>query len=825
MPNRTSDVTRRNFIRSAACATAVPLLSSGLRGSVAVPAEKSAGQAINSAEADSAGSTGPAKKVPAPNEWPAPNLRNGPRLFFTAEQARALKNTAATDEKLRPLWAAFLAGAERLLSEPLVTETEALGGVGQHGRIFLASRQCSETGFALGLAYHATGDRRFAERIRETLQHYGKYRAWIGPGFATRQPHWNSELATASIAFGFATGYDAIAELLSAEERRALRETLVERGLRPLLGDWLLPESRIHALDSMGHNWWSVCISNAAIGALVIADEEPEAQGWLAAAREALAEWFSYSGNMLQNKPVNFDPAGGLYESLNYNEYGVGEYLRFRLAHQNVLGAAPLNDTAWLEDTAGFVLQTLYPTSTKPLSLNFGDSDLLTNFAGEMLRLLLASGFNNPAYRWYLAKTETAVTSSGANLKDVFRLLHSTGPIFSAGPMALPNLQKCATFRGVGWGMFRTSWENDATFLAVKSGYTWNHAHADAGSFVLFHRGEPLLIDSGKCGYDRPEYMSYYVRSRAHNVVLFDGEGQPAEDNVKGVKFSGELTGALDEFGFRYVCADATGPMAHVFSRNYRHWLWIGGVILVIDDLRAHREGRFDWLLHYAGTTETTQEGVRVVNGQSAARVQFLHPKDLERSVDRGMAEGKPDTSQNYLRFSTNAPNREIKIITAILPEEPGMALPEIDFSEGENRLNVRVRQNGKITEVVLNLLADGRTVHLNGINSFSGWTTDAYLLATTRAEQAQEKPSELDSILMIDGSLLRHEGQPVWTSFSKANALFSPKDPTRVAVYGQAGAEVAFSALHRPEQLILNGQPTATLGVATESRVRFRLQ
>ena len=47
--------------------------------------------------------------------------------------------------------------------------------------------------------------------------------------------------------------------------------------------------------------------------------------------------------------------------------------------------------------------------------------------------------------------------------------------------------------------MLRSSWENDATLLAMKSGYTWNHAHADAGSFILFKQGEPLIIDSGTC--------------------------------------------------------------------------------------------------------------------------------------------------------------------------------------------------------------------------------------------------------------------------------------------------------------------------------------
>ena len=39
-------------------------------------------------------------------------------------------------------------------------------------------------------------------------------------------------------------------------------------GVEPLAGDWLDPAKRIHALDSMGHNWWMVCVGAAGLGAM-----------------------------------------------------------------------------------------------------------------------------------------------------------------------------------------------------------------------------------------------------------------------------------------------------------------------------------------------------------------------------------------------------------------------------------------------------------------------------------------------------------------------------------------------------------------------------
>ncbi len=127
--------------------------------------------------------------------------------------------------------------------------------------------------------------------------------------------------------------------------------------------------------------------------------------------------------------------------------------------------------------------------------------------------------------------------------------------------------------------------------LAVKSGFAWNHAHPDAGSFILFHAGQPLIIDSGNCSYGRREYTSYYRHSKAHNVVLFNGHGQNPEDcghGDRGVKTPGRVYRLMDTAGLKYVFADATGPTSWKFSRNYRHFLWVFDVILIFDDVRTH---------------------------------------------------------------------------------------------------------------------------------------------------------------------------------------------------------------------------------------------
>lgn len=48
-------------------------------------------------------------------------------------------------------------------------------------------------------------------------------------------------------------------------------------GILPSLNDWSLPGKRIHALDPMGHNWWSVWVSSPGVAASVLLEDVPEA--------------------------------------------------------------------------------------------------------------------------------------------------------------------------------------------------------------------------------------------------------------------------------------------------------------------------------------------------------------------------------------------------------------------------------------------------------------------------------------------------------------------------------------------------------------------
>ena len=204
-----------------------------------------------------------------------------PRLFFDKQRIEGFRSQIDEDEVIRTQWVKLLEQADGLLKSQFVSEEYADKSDTQHGNYGAPSSQISGMGMTLGLAYQVTGDERYAEKLRDALLYYGGYNKWYGRGLLRRDPPWHSELNTARFCYGYGVGYDCIHDFLSTSERETIADAMVRLGILPTLNDWILPEQRIHALDSMGHNWWSVCVAQAGLAALSILGDEPRAEEWV----------------------------------------------------------------------------------------------------------------------------------------------------------------------------------------------------------------------------------------------------------------------------------------------------------------------------------------------------------------------------------------------------------------------------------------------------------------------------------------------------------------------------------------------------------------
>ncbi|MFY7910011.1 MAG: heparinase II/III domain-containing protein [Emticicia sp.] len=731
-----------------------------------------------------------------------------PYLFYTPESIADVKKRLENDTLLNKAWVNMLQSANKALE-------------GKKGNPEI-----------LTLAYCMTGEVKYAERAKELLFDWINKDKW--DGLDDRTPRWNSGLGTARGCFQTAIIYDGIYNYLTKEERKKIVEAINKLGIEPALNDWMSTNKRIHSLNSMGHNWWSAVVFEAGIASLAIMTEDEQAKTRIEEIMQASREWFSFSGSILENKPSSFDSNGGFYESVNYANFGVSEYLMFRLAYTNALKPISMPYDNLLQKTVDWFIHTSYPNSKRLMSLNFGDSNDFSN--GERVtKLMLALGLGKNYYQWYLNEIGLSEGREDLNINTPLGFLYH--PKFEQIKASNP-LPNAAMYKDMGWATFRDSWKKDATLLGVKSGYTWNHAHADAGSFVLYHKGQYLLIDGGDVSYGLPEYSSYFVRSEAHNVLLFNGTAQDPQDQYHAVKNPGSLHHLIDANNLKYVLADATGPTSRNFLRNYRNFLWLDKVILILDDVKTYETGKFDFLLHFQEKALKKGPDLEISNNDASILFRPLFPETLPLGYPhdfpekmkleerQGIKDRNAKVKIPYFALSPAEKSRQEKFLNAIiLLDDSNKAvetfvgssgangtaartnLPIIEKLSGENYIGVRIKQNGKITDVFLNLLADGRLMHRNSNIIINGWETDAYILSVTYPENTTMGSLEnVNSFFVSNGSYLRKNEKVYFSSLSKVfmNVVFT-NQAVEIEANGQPITNISMDINKKPTKLVIN--------------------
>lgn len=716
-----------------------------------------------------------------------------PSLLFTPQRVEAAKKAVGADTAMAAAWQKILAEADVQLQKGDVRKLEYPA-----------------------LAYQMTGDKKYSDKIREVLGKTAKVKSWADAEMMARTPSWRSELQMAHRAFQLALAYDAVYADMSPAERSEVARGLYRLAVEPLLGDWINEPTRIHSLNSMGHNWWTSCVGMGALLGLAISNEVPEAAAGAEAAVEALPEWFDFAGDVIQRKPRTFDRDGGMYESINYASFGITEALLLRMAWLNSHPGSKLEDIPQMELIAPFFCHVAYPRTGMLHSINFGDSHKNVTGEGSML-LAYAMGAENPDVLWYLSQLEPGQHREGFPLHFPMGFLYT--PRDKKAP-ATPDLPQSHLWTDFGWATMRDSWEPDATMLAVKSGATWNHSHADANSLILFHKGVDIIKDTGNCSYGKPEYRKYFFQSEAHNVVRFDGEGQPTFQQYHGTMLPGSVSGLVDGGNIKYVLADGTGPMSHALNRNFRHFLWIDDVIYVVDDLGSHKPGHFEWLWHPGGEVKKKGFDLHVTNGESSVAIRPLYPAplapsnyvhDYPENLYWEVCEGpKEDLSGNEEYWSFHMPQTadRVKGVTAImLKDSPDQKeLPVIERREGKDWIGLRVTSKGRVTDLYINQLADGRLMHMNSWIEADGWTTDAYMFAVCYPEGSD--PARAGEIFIGHGSSLRRGDDVRFASLSKLNVI-AKEDGGKLDLQAAGQPRMRFSYKSQAPKVILNGQPT----------------
>jgi hypothetical protein len=444
--------------------------------------------------------------------FPAPdilkNLRpDHPRLIVTAAEWKILRAEYSDHGKISEISDEIIAEARTIVdAPPLVYKKDGK-------RLLAVSREAMRRIVFCGFAYQLTGEKKFLERAQADMLAAAAFNDWNPSHF----------LDTAEMTAALALGYDWLFDSLPASARATIHRAILEKGIKAAF----LPHNSWQTLDN---NWNQVCFGGLTLGALAIADENPDVAGkFLALAKK---------NNPNGLKP--YSPDGIFPEGPGYWNYGTSYEVLMLSALQTALG------TDWdLSAQPGFMISAAtLVEQTGPTGRPFNFSDGGDEVAFNPAMFWFAQKLHQPRLVYFtdqlLPQFLSAVKKDSETERFFpFLAIWADGLPQKISPPDLP-----LAWHGDGpnpIGIFRSSWtDTNALFLAFKGGSAkLSHAHMDAGSFVLDAEGVRWACDLGSQDYlsieskgwnlwssaqNSDRWRVYRLNNFSHNTLTLDGQ-------------------------------------------------------------------------------------------------------------------------------------------------------------------------------------------------------------------------------------------------------------------------------------------------------------
>lgn len=385
----------------------------------------------------------------------------------------------------------------------------------------------------LALVWQLTQDPRYAEGLRREVEwsRVGGTNAWA----ETAKVYW---------PLVYDIGYAA----LTAESRQWLHNKFVKAAERFQPSVAKLARS---VPVFINYNWIpEMSLEAAAMGA-AIAGEPGFKPEWLETAATVSRHHFTHG--ITEN--------GAYLDHMVYFFYGMS------------LGVnMPANLTTWALHRKGYDLITgthlaqmpewmLYETiPPKPtFVMNIGDASLQP-IDTQNVRLLLA-----------MMPTNRAANVMAERVKDDAVAPFETIVLYREPAHYDPAdwMPRARFFPGMNMVHMRGGWDQDAFAAFIQARWEWGHIHNDVGAFTLWSHGRYWAVDSGY-GHGSTD---------AHNMVLIDGQGQPARS------MGGDMPVYLDSPFVSLAITDATRSWGQSFNGHF-DWLTLNYVDAVAYALR-----------------------------------------------------------------------------------------------------------------------------------------------------------------------------------------------------------------------------------------------
>jgi hypothetical protein len=567
--------------------------------------------------------------------------------MWTADDIAKVKDIVDHDPLAKQWEQLLIKKADPMLKEPPVLR-ELIGP-----RLLDKSRKALDRITTLAGLYRLTGDKRYADRAKQEILAVSAFSDWHPPHF----------LDVAEMTTAVALGYDWLYDDLTTDERTTIRQAIITKGLQPGLEIYAKPTG----WHTWTHNWNQVCNGGLTVGALAIADEEPDiASKVIAAGRTSIP--LAMAG---------FAPDGGWPEGPGYWNYATQYNIYYLAALQTALATDfGFNKTPGFADTGNFRIQ-FEGSSTQVF--NFADGGPTVGTAPQMF--WLARTFNRPAY-------DAQERLDAATKPSIFDLIWFN-PAFSTptAQSALNQEPPSQYFKGVQVAFLRTGIAPDGhdrngpavTFIGFKGGNNKaNHSHLDLGTFVLDALGRRWATNMGADDYNLPGYFGkqrwtyYRLRTEGQNTLTLDDQNQPLDATSQIIAFDDD---PIHPFAIADL-TDAYRDQAQKVQRGIS--IDKQGQVLIQDEITANSPTQITWHFHTDATVKVSDATALLTQPASDGKATVtLHARILSPAgahftllSANPPPPQKPAPKTSDLTINLSATNTQTRIVVVFSPTD-----------------------------------------------------------------------------------------------------------------------------------------------------------
>ncbi len=573
-------------------------------------------------------------------------------------------------EKLasRESFRSVVSEAEKLLRESLPETPDDLyldfSRTGNRSRWQAVNRARRSRLSLLTLAECIENKGRFLPALEETVRALCKEKTWVMPAHDRSLANFEGkqvdiDLASSAVGWNMATADYLLADKLSPETRRLIRDNVDRRILTPFR-DMVQGKRKPNWWMLTTNNWNAVCLAGTVGSALAMA-EDPSDRALFIVAAEA------YSKNFLRG----FSADGYCSEGLGYWNYGFGHYLLLaETIHQATGGRVDLLQVEGVAAPATFAVRIEIINDICPA---FADCSL-TAKPYPLYMYYVSRRLNLGLREW--ERIDPIETNGGLVHTLIFSFPNSASQAKTAAK-AFAGPGPRTWFEQAGVLICRPGERKSCRLgVALKGGHNAeHHNHNDVGSYVAVVGKHTLLVDPGSERYtartfSSRRYESKVLNSYGHPVPVVGGKLQKTGHKARGRIVRTEFTDAADILVLDISSAYDV-PGLKKLQRTFTYSREGAGSLTVTDAFVCENPQSFGTVLITFAKWEKRSDGTLVIrDGGESLRVDIrVEGADFEITAEQLEEDVRAPTRPTRIGINLSRPVTQASVTIVATPE------------------------------------------------------------------------------------------------------------------------------------------------------------